>query len=112
MKYIESTLPFKNSETILFGRAGLELEGEDKHRQPHYAKIIKTEGKDQFVYYIRTYQGTLFDPQGPYGRRAKSMVRECKDRKVSKNTFDFYVTYLKTNNNIYLTKAQRGFIND
>tara|TARA_R100000951_G_scaffold27369_1_gene23301 strand:- start:293 stop:631 length:339 start_codon:yes stop_codon:yes gene_type:complete len=112
MKYVESILPYHNKETIFFGRAGRELEGEEQHKQPHFAKIIKNTDTENCAYFIRTYQGTLFDPQGPYGRRERAVARDCKTKKVSKNTFDFYVTYLKTNNNVYLTKAQRGFLND
>jgi hypothetical protein len=47
---------------------------------------------------------------GPYSRRGRTL--DTKMKRVSKNTFDFYMTYLKTNNSIYLTKAQRGFLND
>jgi hypothetical protein len=110
MKYIEKLTPKETKEELVFGRTGLELTGEDKHRQPHCAKVIKSKTSSSITYYVHTYQGALFDPQGPYGRRRSSV--ETSPRRVSKNTFDFYMTYLKTNNSIYLTKAQRGFLND
>ena len=66
------------------------------------------EGKD--VYFIRTHLNVPYDPSGPYGRRENYV--ETKMKKVSKNTFDFYMMYLKTNNSLYLTRASRGFLND
>lgn len=110
MKYVQKFTPSEDHITHLFGRTGLELTGEDKYKQQHLAKIVTQESNDRTAYYISTHNGTLFDPQGPYGKRRR--VLETKMKKVSKNTFDFYMTYLKTNNTIYLTKAQRGFLND
>ena len=37
---------------------------------------------------------------------------DTKLKKVSKDTFDFYMIYLQTNNSIYLTRANRRFINE
>ena len=37
---------------------------------------------------------------------------ETKLKRVSKDTFDFYLIYLQTNNSIYLTRANRRFINE
>lgn len=109
MRYVENILPQQDRNIVLFGKTGNILEGEETHKLPHHAKIIRTsEGSE--TYYIRTYQGTLFDPMGPYGKRERTLDTQVK--KVSKSTFDLYVTYLKTNNSIYLTKAQRGFLND
>jgi len=31
---------------------------------------------------------------------------------VSKETFDYYMMYLKTRNALYMTRSQRSFIND
>jgi len=110
MKYIDDKfLPQTDSTTFLFGKTGNLLTDDEKHKLPHYAKLIQTsDGKES--YFIRIYQSTPFDPMGPYGRRERNLDTQIK--KVSRNTFDFYVTYLKTNNSIYLTKAQRGFLND
>lgn len=110
MRYVDGKFNHIDDRTVtLFGKTGNVLEDEQKHKTPHYAKIVqRTEGSDS--YYIRIYQSTPFDPMGPYGRRERTLDTQLK--KVSKNTFDFYVTYLKTNNSIYLTKASRGFLND
>lgn len=110
MKYIDDQFLPKHEKTIiLFGRTGNILEGDEQHKLPHHAKLVVNTNESE-VYYIRTYQGTLFNPSGPYSKREKILDTQLK--KVSKNTFDLYLTYLKTNNSIYLTKAQRGFLND
>lgn len=110
MKFIDGKfLPQEDKTVILFGKTGNLLEDNEKHKLPHYAKIIQSsEGKE--TYFIRIYQSTPFDPMGPYGRRERNLDTQIK--RVSRNTFDYYMTYLKTNNSIYLTKAQRGFLND
>lgn len=110
MKYVnDKFLPQDEKTVILFGRTGNVLDNSEKHKVPHYAKVLQSKEKKE-IYFIRTYQSTPFDPMGPYGRRERNLDTQMK--RVSKNTFDLYVTYLKTNNSVYLTKAQRGFLND
>ena len=74
-----------------------------------YAKVVYKNGNEN-SFHIRTFQNVPYDPIGPYGKRESYI--ETKMKRVSKNTFDFYMMYLKTNNSIYMTKAQRGFLND
>ena len=115
MRYVDGKKPFStrtNTDAILFDRTGNTLNGEAKHKVQHFAKklVQNDEEINSETYYVRTHQAGLFDPNGPYGRRDRVIDTELK--RVSKNTFDFYITYLKTNNSIYMTKAQRGFLND
>jgi len=113
MKYVEKITQSDTREITLFGRTGEELNKDAVHnKRSHFAKIIKDNVEQAGVstYYIKIYQSTPFDPMGPYGRRERNL--DTQMRRVSKNTFDYYMTYLKTNNSIYLTKAQRGFLND
>ena len=97
------------SET-LFDRTGTPLDDEKVHKVPHYAKVVETLNTDRATHYVRIYQGIPLDPMGAYARRERNL--DTKYQRVSKNTFDLYLTYLKTNNSIYLTKAQRGMLND
>lgn len=85
-----------------------ELKTEDK--ESFFAKIVgKTIGnKPSTCYYIRVHDSTLFDPSGTNSFRVKYL--DTKMRRVSKSTFDYYMIYLKTKNSIYLTKAQRSFL--
>lgn len=76
-----------------------------------FAKSLDYEDGNSF-YYVLVYDGLLFDPMGPNAKTKTSRRLETKMKRVSKHTFDMYVTYLKTNNSVYLTKAQRGFLND
>ena len=91
------------------GESSGELEEERK--ESFFAKIIgKAVGnKPSTCYYIRVHDNTLFDPTGINSFRVKYL--DTKMRKVSKATFDFYMIYLKTKNSIYLTRAQRSFLN-
>jgi hypothetical protein len=110
--FLNGDMPtFVGKLTHFFGRTGEVLSDEEYHKAVHYAKAVAGNDEDSpNVYYIRTYQGTLFDPMGPYGRRQRDLDTQMK--KCSKNTFDLYILYLKTNNSIYLSRAQRGFLND
>tara|TARA_R100000951_G_scaffold105819_1_gene99884 strand:+ start:234 stop:575 length:342 start_codon:yes stop_codon:yes gene_type:complete len=113
MKYVERITQSDTKEITLFGRTGEELSKDSAHnKRSHFAKVVKNNSvkAGSVTYYVKIYQSTPFDPMGPYGRRERNLDTEM--RRVSKNTFDFYMTYLKTNNSIYLTKAQRGFLND
>lgn len=111
MKYVsDSYVQSNTNEVHLFDRTGKELDDKTKHKLPTYAKVVTDPNTNRSNYYILIYQSTPMDPQGPYGRRERAL--DTKLQRVSKGTFDFYVTYLKTNNSIYLTKAQRGFLND
>lgn len=104
--FLESTV----EDRIVFDKTGTTLDGEGLQKVVHYAKSIHNPDLKSTSYYICTYQGIPLDPTGPYGRRERAL--DTKMKRVSKNTFDLYLTYLKTNNSIYLVKAQRGLLND
>jgi hypothetical protein len=91
----------------MFNKNG-ELKSEQK--ESFFAKIIEKAigNKPSTCYYIRVHESTLFDPTGTNSFRVKYL--DTKMRKVSKTTFDYYMIYLKTKNSIYLTKAQRSFL--
>lgn len=108
MKYINENKPIlENSitEEVLFNKSGIETSNQ---KEKIFAKTVVDKGFQS--YYIRTYQDTPFDPLGPYARR--EVFQDTKMQRVSKNTFDFYLMYLKSHNSIYMTKVQRGFLND
>lgn len=73
-----------------------------------FAKIVVSQN-DKSNYFINTYKNEIFDPIGINSKR-KNL--ETKLKRVSKETFDFYLIYLQTNNSIYLTRANRRFINE
>lgn len=107
MNFIENNLQIKKevSETTYFDKVGQET---SNLKEKNFAKVVVDKGRAS--YYIRTYQNMPYDPLGAYSRR--EIFEDTKMDRVSKNTFDFYLMYLKSNNSIYMTRAQRGFIND
>jgi len=76
-------------------------------RDKVYAQV-SIEG-DREVHSIVTYQNSPLDPMGRYQKRQAYL--ETKMQKVSKKTFDYYITYLQTNNSIYLTRTNRSYQN-
>jgi hypothetical protein len=108
MRYIDQSLKgveeAKTKKEIDFNKNGTKASIKDKV----YAKYIESE--KETVYFIKTYQNQPFDPMGSNSSREKYL--ETKFKKVSKDTFDFYLIYLQTNNSIYLTRTNRRFINE
>lgn len=98
-------LPKSPVETTYFDKVG---EITSNLKEKNFAKVVVDKGRES--YYIRTYQNMPYDPLGAYSRR--EIFEDTKMHRVSKNTFDFYIMYLKSNNSMYMTRAQRGFIND
>jgi len=109
MKYINDKQDFAGQIEVKqeadFNRNGkVTANGKEKV----YAKIVNSEKQTQ--YFIKTYQNQPFDPMGSQATREKYL--ETKFKRVSKDTFDFYLIYLQTNNSIYLTRTNRRFINE
>ena len=76
-------------------------------RDKVYAQVL-VEGERE-TYSIITYQNAPLDPMGRYQKRQAYL--ETKMTKVAKKTFDYYITYLQTNNSIYLTRTNRSYQN-
>ena len=76
-----------------------------------YAKRVEKGGSR--AHYIQTFDNTPYDPNNSmYSHREGHINFELKYKKVSKETFDFYMLFLKTKNSLYFTRAQRSFLND
>lgn len=72
-----------------------------------YAQVLIEENRE--THSIVTYQNLPLDPVGVYQKRQAYL--ETKMQKVTKKTFDYYVTYLQTNNSIYFTRTNRSYQN-
>ena len=110
MKFVEQFKKedfVKPSESFMIDRIGAETNDEKKA----FAKtlIIDLGDNRQTKYFVRTHNNVPYDPNGPYSHRETYLRTELKT--VSKDTFENYTTYLKTKNQLYMTKAQRSFIN-
>ena len=114
MKYDESFNP-KDLELakkeILFDRTGSP---EINEKEKTFAKVIETTddkaGGVHKKYYIRTHESLPYDPHGMHSHRDRWLNTAMKS--VKKETFDFYMLFLKTRNSLYMTRTQRSFIND
>lgn len=108
MKYInketEGMEEVPVEKEVDFNQNGIRATDKEKS----YAKLV--ESKKDIHYFIKTYQNQPFDPMGSNATRQKYL--ETKLKRVSKDTFDFYLIYLQTNNSIYLTRTNRRFINE
>jgi hypothetical protein len=112
MKFIEKlTKDDLSKDTVqhLFDSKGvIATEDNDKI----FAKSLEIDlGKGEFQrqYLLRTYNNIPLDPMGPEARR--DIWRRTELKQVSRQTFDFYIMYLRTKNSLYYTRAQRSFIN-
>ena len=98
-------LPKEQHDVVWFNKDGKEVANDN---EIVFAKILLQDKVD--YYYVRMQDdGMICDP---LRSRIRSKITETvKMKKVSKAIFDFYVMYLTTKNNIYMIRAQRGFIN-
>jgi hypothetical protein len=72
-------------------------------------KTTKLNGDEQLSLFINTLNGTLYDPYGVDSTKRISMM--FKEKPVDTKTFENYLKYLRSRNNLYMTRAQRSFIN-
>ena len=104
---IKDSVPDKKRHEVFFDKNGNIIEVPKS--KDVYGKIRSVDNEAK-LYLVKVLQSNLYDPIGTYSNRRRYLESDFK--RVSKDTFDFYMMYLKTNNSIYLTKAQRGFLND
>jgi hypothetical protein len=116
MKFVEtySEKDFRKDKTEeLYDKAGLVVEDESSIKKEqtfaHTINIDLGNNQTQTKYFIKTYNGTPFDPNGSDSRREILIRTELKT--VSKQTFDYYILYLQTKNNKYFLRTQRSYIN-
>lgn len=111
MKYIDSYSKdiFENKATeYKFNKLG-QFVKEDN--EMIFAKQINTPISDNDIsskYYVLTYNNIPYDPYGTDSHREKKL--RMSFRATTKQTFDDYISYLKTKNKLYMTRAQRNFI--
>tara|TARA_Y100000389_G_C17387196_1_gene477741 strand:+ start:453 stop:776 length:324 start_codon:yes stop_codon:yes gene_type:complete len=107
MKYLkkDQTEEIKVNNEVDFNKNGTQVASS---KEKIFAKIVESEKNNHYL--IKTYNNEIYDPMGLNSNRERFI--QTKLRRVSKDTFDFYLIYLQTNNSIYLTRANRRFINE
>lgn len=110
MKYIETlNKPIKNKMQKVYNKLGKSSESE---KEKIFAKSIEVDldnENKQKTYSIITQNNSPYDPYGIDSHRESDLNLSLKN--VSKQTFDYYLLYLQTRNSLYMTRAQRSFIN-
>lgn len=112
MKFVESLSKEDfviQSHEELFSKLGKPPSGVKDKVFAKFTKIELGNGDVQKKYYITTCNNIPYDPSGIDSHRESTL--DLKLKSVSQKTFDGYVLYLQTRNPIYMTNAQRSFIN-
>ena len=113
MKYIDQPTSSDHSgvevKETLFDKTGSVVISK---KEKSYAKLVSTTIKNDSTDrdYLKSHENVPYDPWGMHSHRETYL--DMKFKSVSKNTFDYYMMYLKTKNNLYMTRCQRSFIND
>ena len=111
MKYIDNAE--QNIEQITNKRTMYDARGNETDNQPlavaHSLAQTFSDGAESKTFYVSTINGLLYDSLGMDSNKKKNM--NCLLKQVNQKTFDYYMMYLQSNNSLYLTRAQRSFIN-
>lgn len=107
MKFIQehTEVEPENFEEVWYNKDGKEISGEN---EKFYARRLTKNGNP--AYYVREYSGTLMNPAGIFANK-RFHTEEIRMVKVDKDIFDYYMMFLKTKNQIHLTRAERGRLN-
>lgn len=112
MKYIDDKEKLASAvavvESTFYDKAGKETKIDERS----VCKTVKTTGVNERAetkYYVNTLNGILYDPYGVDSNKKTSMMFKAKE--VNSKTFEYYLMYLRNRNNLYMTRAQRSFIN-
>lgn len=107
MKFIQdhTEIDPESFEEVWYNKDGGEISDDN---EKFYAKRLTKNGNP--AYYVREFSGTLMDPGGIFGNK-RFHREEIRMVKVDKDVFDYYMMYLKTKNQKYLTQAERGRLN-
>lgn len=110
MKFINSSdnvheIDKKDTFEISINKLGRPI---DKDSERVFAKIV-TVGESQAKYAILIFNNQPYDPYGVDSHREANLTLNLKQ--VSQQTYNHYVSYLRTKNQLYMTRAQRSFIN-
>jgi hypothetical protein len=111
MKYVEKNTDLSEIDTNItvtfFDKKG-NITDDNRNAFGQIITKQKADGSNHKQYQISTYNNVLYDPMGADGHR-KNINLVLKT--VDQQTFDYYIMYLKTKNSLYMTRAQRSFIN-
>jgi hypothetical protein len=111
MKYVEKYSvkdDKKETDNKQYNSYGETVSTGDEKIYAEY-KAVTLSDSIQKKFFVLTSNGSLFDPRGTDSHRINTIRTELKS--TSKQTFDYYLQYLKTKNTLYMRRAERSFIN-
>lgn len=114
MKFISSSenvenIDKKESHEVAFNKLGRPVNNDSEIT---FAKMITTDignNQSQSKYAILVYNNQPYDPYGTDSHREQKLNLVLKT--VNQQTYNYYLSYLKTKNSLYMTRTQRSFIN-
>ena len=114
MKFINSSdnvdnIDKKEIVEINLNKLGRPVENPDEIVFAKSIFINSPSGPSNKKYAICIFNNQPYDPYGIDSHRESNLKLELKN--VSQSTYDYYISYLKTRNSLYMTRAQRSFIN-
>lgn len=94
--------------TVFIGKSGVLCDQKDSVAK--YCTIQNKENNRSVInYYIKYGRGMLFDPYGMDMNKINSYNFQYK--KVDESIYNKYLEYLKSRREVFLTQAQREFVN-
>lgn len=112
MKYIDNFNSVKvesKKREESYNRLGELVENSKEKVFARFTQIETNNEPEQKRYYVASFNNIPYDPYGTDSHRESHL--RIKLSNVSKQTFEYYTLYLKTRNMVYMTRAQRSFIN-
>jgi hypothetical protein len=114
MKYISeenkvSNVDKKNKENLKFNKLGNLITNDNELVFSSETHIFIDDFNKQTKYQVLTHNNKPYDPYGIDSHREKNL--DLKLKNVNKDTFEYYLRYLQSKNSLYMTRAQRSFIN-
>lgn len=109
MRYINSSDNMGNIDNIDIFEIYTNKIGRpiSKDEERVFAKVVTS--KNQSKYAILVHNNQPYDPYGVDSHREPNLDLQLKQ--VSQETYNNYISYLRTKNSLYMTRSQRSFIN-
>jgi hypothetical protein len=111
MKFVNSSQELQNANTdtnkvleISYNKVGKAISDESEFI---FAKSVSSDSNVKYA--ILVHNNQPYDPYGVDSHRQSSL--SLKIKQVNKDTFNNYISYLRTKNSLYMTRSQRSFIN-
>lgn len=111
MKFVQGSDDLEDNVLTLdinkYNKKG-ETTDDDKNTFAKALHETRHDGTSYRKFYVVTYNNTIYDPRGTNSNRESYL--DLKLKEVSQATFDYYMLYLTSKNSLYMTRAQRSFI--